>query len=425
MNQSNKLICIIGLGYVGLPLAVEFGKKRNVIGYDINSKRIQDLKENYDSTKEVQRSDLQLAKQLEFTSDLDKISEAKIYIVTVPTPIDENNEPNLSPLINASKDIAKSLKKDDIVIYESTVFPGATEDVCVPILEEVSGLTFNRDFFCGYSPERINPGDKSRSIRDIIKVTSGSNTEIALQVDKLYGEIVSAGTHMAPSIRVAEAAKVIENTQRDLNIALMNELSVLFNKMDIDINSVLKAANTKWNFLDFKPGLVGGHCIGVDPYYLTHIAESVGYRPNIILAGRKLNDGMSKYVADQILSILKIKDITPNKASILVMGLTFKENCPDLRNTKVIDLINYLSSSGAEIDVFDPVANHQEAFEMFGLDVSPPTQDMKYDAIVIAVPHNIFLKNGFDAVKKLCKENYMIYDLKNCFDTSSDNLYKL
>ena len=425
MNQSNKLICIIGLGYVGLPLAVEFGKKRNVIGYDINSKRIQDLKENYDSTKEVQRSDLQLAKQLEFTSDLDKISEAKIYIVTVPTPIDENNEPNLSPLINASKDIAKSLKKDDIVIYESTVFPGATEDVCVPILEEVSGLTFNRDFFCGYSPERINPGDKSRSIRDIIKVTSGSNTEIALQVDKLYGEIISAGTHMAPSIRVAEAAKVIENTQRDLNIALMNELSVLFNKMDIDINSVLKAANTKWNFLDFKPGLVGGHCIGVDPYYLTHIAESVGYRPNIILAGRKLNDGMSKYVADQILSILKIKDITPNKASILVMGLTFKENCPDLRNTKVIDLINYLSSSGAEIDVFDPVANHQEAFEMFGLDVSPPTQDMKYDAIVIAVPHNIFLKNGFDAVKKLCKENYMTYDLKNCFDTSSDNLYKL
>ena len=425
MNQSNKLICIIGLGYVGLPLAVEFGKKRNVIGYDINSKRIQDLKENYDSTKEVQRSDLQLAKQLEFTSDLDKISEAKIYIVTVPTPIDENNEPNLSPLINASKDIAKSLKKDDIVIYESTVFPGATEDVCVPILEEVSGLTFNRDFFCGYSPERINPGDKSRSIRDIIKVTSGSNTEIALQVDKLYGEIISAGTHMAPSIRVAEAAKVIENTQRDLNIALMNELSVLFNKMDIDINSVLKAANTKWNFLDFKPGLVGGHCIGVDPYYLTHIAESVGYRPNIILAGRKLNDGMSKYVADQILSILKIKDITPNKASILVMGLTFKENCPDLRNTKVIDLINYLSSSGAEIDVFDPVANDQEALEMFGLDVSPPTQDMKYDAIVIAVPHNIFLKNGFDAVKKLCKENYMIYDLKNCFDTSSDNLYKL
>jgi UDP-N-acetyl-D-galactosamine dehydrogenase len=425
MNQSNKLICIIGLGYVGLPLAVEFGKKRNVIGYDINSKRIQDLKENYDSTKEVQRSDLQLAKQLEFTSDLDKISEAKIYIVTVPTPIDENNEPNLSPLINASKDIAKSLKKDDIVIYESTVFPGATEDVCVPILEEVSGLTFNKDFFCGYSPERINPGDKSRSIRDIIKVTSGSNTEIALQVDKLYGEIISAGTHMAPSIRVAEAAKVIENTQRDLNIALMNELSVLFNKMDIDINSVLKAANTKWNFLDFKPGLVGGHCIGVDPYYLTHIAESVGYRPNIILAGRKLNDGMSKYVADQILSILKIKDITPNNASILVMGLTFKENCPDLRNTKVIDLVNCLSSSGAEIDVFDPVANHQEALEMFGLDVSPPTQDMKYDAIVIAVPHNIFLKNGFDAVKKLCKENYMIYDLKNCFETSSDNLYKL
>lgn len=412
INMNLKL-AVIGLGYVGLPLAVEFGKKRDVVGFDINEKRVDQLNSGFDSTNETSVSELKEAKRLIITSSPKKIKDCNCYIVTVPTPIDDHNEPDLSPLISSTETIARVLKVGDIVIYESTVYPGCTEDVCVPILQEISGLKFNEDFYCGYSPERINPGDKIHRITTVKKVTSGSNSAIAEIVDDLYKEIVAAGTHKAPSIKVAEAAKVIENTQRDLNIALVNELAIIFNKLEIDTESVLEAAGSKWNFIPFRPGLVGGHCIGVDPYYLTYKAKSIGYHPEIILAGRKLNDSMGQYVASKLIKAMANNMIPIGGSKILVMGLTFKENCPDLRNSRVVDVINELRGFNCNVQVYDPWVDPQEAFREYGINVIDEFDNCLYDAIVITVAHDQFKEMGGKAIRELGNKHCIIYDIKN------------
>jgi len=409
---KNVKLAVIGLGYVGLPLAVEFGKKYPVVGFDINQSRIDALKAGIDATLEVSQAEMAEAKQLQYSCTPADLHDCNIYIVTVPTPIDEHKRPDLTPLIRASETIGKTLKKGDIVIYESTVYPGATEEDCVPVLEKVSGLGFNTDFFAGYSPERINPGDKEHRVTTIMKVTSGSTPEIADKVDALYKSIITAGTHKASSIKVAEAAKVIENTQRDLNIALINELAMIFNKMGIDTLDVLEAAGTKWNFLPFRPGLVGGHCIGVDPYYLTHKAQQIGYHPEVILAGRKVNDGMGRYVASQLIKAMLKKSIQVKGSRVLVMGLAFKENCPDLRNTRVVDVINELQEYHVEVDVYDPWVNPEEAKHEYGIDPIRAPEQGAYDGIVIAVGHHQFRAMDQQALRALGKQELVLFDLK-------------
>ncbi len=412
-NRNNNKIAIIGMGYVGLPLAIEFGKIYDTVGFDINTSRIDQLLNRHDHTKEIESNQFSESKNLSFTNDSADLADCDIFIITVPTPIDKYKKPDLKPLIEASRTVGNFLKKDDIVIYESTVFPGATEEVCVPILENTSGLYFNKDFFCGYSPERINPGDKIHSVSKIKKVTSGSTPEIADQVDVLYKSIISAGTHKAKNIRVAEAAKVIENTQRDINIALMNELAIIFNKLDIDTEAVLDAASTKWNFLPFKPGLVGGHCIGIDPYYLTHKAIEVGYNPEMILAGRRINDSMSSYVADQVFRLMVKKRIHLANANILIMGLTFKENCPDLRNSKAIDLAGEFQIFDCNVHVFDPWVNKKQAHEEYGIEIIEEPISGNYDGIIIAVAHSDFKRMRIEDIRKLGKKNYVLYDIKH------------
>ena len=402
---------IIGLGYVGLPLAVEFGKHRKVIGFDINAARIAALKAGHDATLEVSNEELREAAGLHYTSDLADLANCNVYIVTVPTPIDVHKRPDLSPLIKASAAIGEVLKKGNIVVYKSTVYPGATEEDCAPVLEKVSGLKFNVDFYAGYSPERINPGDKLHRVSTIKKVTAGSTPEVAELVDQLYSQIIVAGTHKASSIKVAEAAKVIENTQRDLNIALVNELAIIFNRMGIETEAVLQAAGTKWNFLPFRPGLVGGHCIGVDPYYLTHKAMAIGYHPEIILAGRRLNDGMGAYVTSQLVKALIKRRIHVEGARILIMGLTFKENCPDLRNTRVVDIVRELADYNARVDVCDPWASAEEAQHEYGLVLVEQPEPGAYDAIILAVAHDQFRQLG-EAVRDFGKEEHVLYDLK-------------
>ncbi|MBK1781655.1 Vi polysaccharide biosynthesis UDP-N-acetylglucosamine C-6 dehydrogenase TviB [Advenella sp. WQ 585] len=412
MQVQDIKLAVIGLGYVGLPLAVEFGKKRAVLGFDINQKRIAELQGGQDHTLEVSTEELAEAPHLQFSANQADLAKANTYIVTVPTPIDEYKRPDLTPLVKASETIGKVLKKGDIVIYESTVYPGATEEDCVPVLEKVSGLTFNVDFFAGYSPERINPGDKTHRVSTIKKVTAGSTPEVAEVVDQLYREIIVAGTHKASSIRVAEAAKVIENTQRDVNIALINELALIFNKMGIDTQAVLEAAGTKWNFLPFRPGLVGGHCIGVDPYYLTHKAQSIGYHPEIILAGRRLNDSMGPYVVAQLVKAMTKKSIQVQGARVLVMGLTFKENCPDLRNTRVVDILKELDEYNMDVDVYDPWVDAQEAQREYGVTPVKEVQKGVYDGIILAVSHHQFVEMGVDAIRALGKPDHVLYDLK-------------
>ncbi len=412
LSLQEVKLAIIGLGYVGLPLAVEFGKRRSVVGFDINQQRIDALKAGHDATLEVSDDELKEASQLVYSASLDDLKSCNTFIVTVPTPIDEHKQPDLTPLIKASESIGLVLKKGDIVIYESTVYPGATEEDCVPVLEKVSGLKFNLDFFAGYSPERINPGDKEHRVTTIKKVTSGSTPAVADLVDALYREIITAGTHKASCIKVAEAAKVIENTQRDLNIALINELAIIFNRMGIDTEAVLQAAGTKWNFLPFRPGLVGGHCIGVDPYYLTHKAQSIGYHPEIILAGRRLNDGMGPYVVSQMVKAMLKRRIHVDGARVLVMGLTFKENCPDLRNTRVVDIISELAEYNIQVDVYDPWVAVEEARHEYG--ITPITEPAinAYDGIVLAVAHNEFRALGAENIRQYGKAKHILYDLK-------------
>lgn len=405
-------LAVVGLGYVGLPLAVEFGKRRDVIGFDINEPRIDALRSGYDSTLEVTQSELIASTGLRYSSSLDALRACNVYIVTVPTPIDEYKQPDLTPLIKASESIGAVLKVGDVVIYESTVYPGATEEDCVPVLEAKSGLKFNKDFYVGYSPERINPGDKEHRVTTIKKVTSGSTPEAAEFVDSLYREIIVAGTHKAGSIKVAEAAKVIENTQRDLNIALINELALIFNKMGIDTEAVLKAAGTKWNFLPFRPGLVGGHCIGVDPYYLTHKAQSIGYHPEIILAGRRLNDSMGAYVGSQLVKAMLKRRIHVDGAKVLVMGLSFKENCPDLRNTKVVDILNELSEYDVSVDVYDPWVKPSDAMHEYGIKVVSEPALAFYDGIVLAVAHDQFKALGERNIRAYGKSEHVLFDLK-------------
>jgi len=412
MQLNDIKLAIIGLGYVGLPLAVEFGRRRSVTGFDINQKRIDELKAGTDFTLETTSEELQEATHLRYTTQIEDLRECNCYIVTVPTPIDEHKQPDLTPLVKASETVGKVLKKGDIVIYESTVYPGATEEDCVPVLEKVSGLKFNQDFFCGYSPERINPGDKEHRVTNIKKVTSGSTPEIAVLVDALYNEIITAGTHKAESIKVAEAAKVIENTQRDLNIALINELALIFNRMGIDTEAVLRAAGSKWNFLPFRPGLVGGHCIGVDPYYLTHKAQAIGYHPEIILAGRRLNDSMGAYVVSQLVKGMLKRRIQVEGAKVLVMGLTFKENCPDLRNTRVVDIVAELKEYNCDVDVYDPWASTAEAQHEYGITPVEAPQAGSYDGIILAVAHHQFKDMGAQAIRALGKSDSVIYDLK-------------
>lgn len=422
MIKPTKTIAVIGLGYVGLPLAAEFGKSRPVIGFDINEKRIADLRAGTDRTLEVDAEELATASHLMFTSDPADLAAATIYIVTVPTPIDKNKRPDLTPLIKASETVGRVLKTGDIVIYESTVYPGATEEDCVPVLERFSGLRFNQDFFCGYSPERINPGDKSHRLTTIKKVTAGSTPEIADEVDALYAEIITAGTFKAQTIRVAEAAKVIENTQRDLNIALINELAIIFSRMGIDTQAVLEAAGTKWNFLPFRPGLVGGHCIGVDPYYLTHKAEAIGYHPQIILAGRRLNDSMGAYVAGQLVKAMIRRRLHVNGARVLVMGLTFKENCPDLRNTRVVDIIAELRDFGVQVDVFDPWVDPVEAQHEFGITPITAPEAGVYDGIIVAVGHTQFAEMGAAKLRSFGKDEHVLYDLKHILQQVDSDL---
>ncbi|GLX78182.1 UDP-N-acetyl-d-glucosamine 6-dehydrogenase WbpA [Thalassotalea insulae] len=415
----NAKVAVIGLGYVGLPLAVEFGKKFNTIGFDINQQRVDELNQGYDRTLEVENNELSSAKQLSCSNRPEDIQGCDYYIVTVPTPIDDHKQPDLTPLQKASELLGKVIAKDSIVIYESTVYPGATEEACVPILEQVSGLTFNQDFFVGYSPERINPGDKTHRLPTILKVTSGSTPEVAEKVDALYRSIITAGTYKASSIKVAEAAKVIENTQRDVNIALINELSIIFNRLGIDTLEVLEAAGTKWNFLPFRPGLVGGHCIGVDPYYLTHKAQAVGYHPEMILAGRRLNDGMGEYVVSQLVKGMLKKRIQVEQANVLVMGLTFKENCPDLRNTKVIDIIRELKEYNINVDIVDPLCANEEAIHEYDVSLTEAPQNNHYDAIILAVAHEQFKALGIENIKAYGKETHVLYDLKCVLDKSS------
>ncbi|WP_163120115.1 Vi polysaccharide biosynthesis UDP-N-acetylglucosamine C-6 dehydrogenase TviB [Acinetobacter pittii] len=416
MQIAKLKIAIIGLGYVGLPLAVEFGKKVPVVGFDIYQKRIDELKNGKDLTLEVSTQELQQAVQLSYTSDLKDLKDSNFFIVTVPTPIDDFKQPDLTPLIKASTSIGQVLKKGDVVVYESTVYPGATEEVCIPVLEKVSGLKFNQDFFAGYSPERINPGDKLHRVTNILKITSGSTPEVADYVDEVYNLIIEAGTHKAPNIKVAEAAKVIENTQRDVNIALINELALIFNKLGIDTEDVLKAAGTKWNFLPFRPGLVGGHCIGVDPYYLTHKAQSIGLHPEIILAARRLNDRMGEYVATQLIKEMVKNRIQVVGSKILVMGLSFKENCPDIRNTKILDMVKALKEYDLDLDIYDPWVNAEEVRQEYGLapinDIMPNT----YDAIILAVAHEEFKNRSMSDYKLLGKKECVIYDLKYILD---------
>jgi UDP-N-acetyl-D-galactosamine dehydrogenase len=421
-SMDTRKIAVIGLGYVGLPLAVEFGKIRPVIGFDINQGRVDALREGRDSTLEVSEDELSEAAHLSYTTDPADLAEANIYIVTVPTPIDAHKRPDLKPLIKASETLGQVLKRGDIVIYESTVYPGATEEDCVPVLERVSGLTFNKDFFAGYSPERINPGDMTHRLPDISKVTSGSTPEIAEKVDKLYASIITAGTYKAESIRVAEAAKVIENTQRDLNIALINELAIIFNKMGIDTEAVLNAAGTKWNFLPFRPGLVGGHCIGVDPYYLTHKAEEIGYHPQVVLAGRRINDGMGIYVAGQLVKAMLKRRIQVDGARVLVMGLTFKENCPDLRNTRVVDVIGELEDYGINVDVCDPWVKLEEASKLYDVNLVVELSEGTYDGIIIAVSHSEFFSRGVEWCRTLGRDEHVLYDLKSLFPRTLTDL---
>lgn len=421
-EKQQETIAVIGLGYVGLPLAVEFGKKRPIIGFDVNEMRIEELQRGRDRTREVTESDLEASGNLRFTADEKELAACEIYIVTVPTPVDESKRPDLGPLRRASQMLGRHLQKGDLVIYESTVFPGATEEVCVPELEAASGLRFNEDFYCGYSPERINPGDKEHRVTTIKKVTSGSTPDAAERVDALYREIITAGTHKASSIKVAEAAKVIENTQRDLNIALVNELAKIFNRLGIDTQAVLEAAGTKWNFLPFRPGLVGGHCIGVDPYYLTHKAQAIGYHPEIILAGRRLNDGMGAYVAGELVKAMLKAGIAIKDARILVLGLTFKENCPDLRNSRVVDVISELEDYGAQVDVHDPWVNPDEARVEYG--VTPIAEPVagSYDAIVLAVAHGKFHEQGAAGIRAWGRAGHVLYDLKHVFSQDEADL---
>jgi len=408
-------IGIVGLGYVGLPLAVEFGKHFDTVGFDVKPHRIAELAGGRDSTLEVTRAELKAAARLSFSTEIDSLKRCRVLIVTVPTPIDEYKRPDLTPLIKASETVGKALSKGAVVVYESTVYPGCTEEVCVPILERESGLRFNRDFFVGYSPERINPGDKEHRLTTIRKVTSGSTPEAAEFVDKLYGTIVAAGTHKASSIKVAEAAKVIENTQRDVNIALINELALIFNRLGLDTEEVLNAAGSKWNFLPFKPGLVGGHCIGVDPYYLTHKAQSIGYHPEMILAGRRLNDNMGLYVAGEIIKLMTAKRIHVKGARTLMLGMTFKENCPDIRNSKVIDVVRELEKYGAEVEIYDPWADGQECRHEYGLRPIKALAPRRYDVAVVAVAHREFRDMGPEGVRRLCRRNHVLYDIKHVF----------
>ncbi len=419
---ANLRIAVIGLGYVGLPLAVEFGKKCSVLGFDVNNDRINSLKLGHDETLEVSKLEIKKSKNLDFTSNEDLLSDCNVFIVTVPTPIDKYKRPNLDPLIKASSMIGKALSRGNVVIYESTVYPGATEEDCVPVLEKISCLKFNKDFFVGYSPERINPGDKKHKLKDIKKVTSGSNKASATFIDKLYNAIITAGTYKAESIKVAEAAKVIENTQRDLNISLINELAIIFNAMNIDTESVLKAAGTKWNFLPFRPGLVGGHCIGVDPYYLTHKAQELGYHPEIILAGRRLNDGMSQFISGEFIKALANKNIKINNAKLLVLGLAFKENCPDIRNTKVVDVVTELESFNCNVDIYDPWVNSKEANASYDINIIKSLKRGSYDGVLIAVAHKEFSDMGIKKIRSLCKPTNVIYDLKYIFNAADIDL---
>lgn len=422
MNLNEINLAVVGLGYVGLPLAAEFGKIRSVVGFDINQTRVQALAKGIDATLELNSNELSEARGLVFTADRSDLRAANTYIVTVPTPIDEFKQPDLTPLVSASQVIGSVLKRGDIVIYESTVYPGATEEVCVPVLEAVSELVFNQDFFVGYSPERINPGDKTHRVNSIKKVTSGSTPEVAELVNNLYLQIIEAGTHKAPSIKVAEAAKVIENTQRDVNIALINELALIFNKMGIDTQSVLEAAGTKWNFLPFRPGLVGGHCIGVDPYYLTHKAQAIGYHPEIILAGRRLNDSMGVYVVAELVKALTKRAIHVQGARVLIMGLTFKENCPDIRNTRVVDIVRELSDYGVDIDVYDPWVEPADSEHEYGISLVKTPAPAAYDGIILAVAHDQFVNLGAAAIRRFGKARHVLYDLKYLFSQAESDL---
>jgi UDP-N-acetyl-D-galactosamine dehydrogenase len=421
MKLSDIKIAVIGLGYVGLPLAVEFGRIYPTIGFDINATRIAELNSAFDRTSEVSKSEINAAIHIRATNDLYDISPCNVFIITVPTPVDDRNIPDLNPLFKASEMVGKVIKSGSIVIYESTVYPGATEEECIPIIEEISNLTFNLDFFAGYSPERINPGDKEHRFANIKKVTSGSTAEIADFIDTLYSSVISAGTFKAPSIKVAEAAKVIENTQRDVNIALINELAIIFNKLGIDTKQVLDAAGSKWNFLPFVPGLVGGHCIGVDPYYLAYKAQSVGYLPEVILAGRRVNNGMGSYVANQVIKLMVKKKISFTCSKVLVMGLTFKENCPDLRNSRVIDIINELKDFGCIVDVYDPIVNNEEVKHEYDISSISRLTPRSYDAIILAVPHKEFIDMGIDRIQSLARENSIIYDLKSIYSINSSD----
>jgi UDP-N-acetyl-D-galactosamine dehydrogenase len=422
LNIQDVKLAIVGLGYVGLPLAVEFGKRRKVLGFDVNARRITELRAGTDRTLEVSAEELAEARHLEFSREPAQLGDANVFIVTVPTPIDEYKQPDLSPLERASETIGKVLKRGDIVIYESTVYPGATEEVCVPVLERISGLVFNEDFFAGYSPERINPGDKNHRVATIRKVTSGSTPEVAELVDTLYREIITAGTHKAASIKVAEAAKVIENTQRDVNIALINELALIFNKLGIDTEDVLEAAGTKWNFLPFRPGLVGGHCIGVDPYYLTHKAQSIGYHPEIILAGRRLNDSMGGYVVSQLVKAMTKRRILVQGSKVLVMGLTFKENCPDLRNTRIVDIVRELGEYNVHVDVYDPWVDAAEAMHEYGIEPIRTPEPGAYDGIILAVAHHQFVEMGTAQIRALGKPEHVLYDLKYVLAATDSDL---
>lgn len=412
-------IAIIGLGYVGLPLAVEFSKKFTVVGFDTNQKRIESLKNGYDRNREVSNLNLKSNKKLKYTYNSSDIKNCNIYIITVPTPVNNFNKPDLKYLKDATKIVGSIIKKNDLIIYESTVYPGTIEEVCVPMLISYSSLRFNKDFYCGYSPERINPGDKKYTLTAIKKITSGSTPKIALKVDSLYKNIIKAGTHMVQSIKIAEAAKIIENTQRDINIALINEFTIIFNKLGIDSNSVLDAAATKWNFLPFKPGLVGGHCISVDPYYLAYKAKKIGINPKIILSGRKINDQMPYYIIDYVKKAMKDRSIKFAKSNLLIMGFTFKENCPDIRNTKIINLVNGFKKHRVNVDIFDPVADNHEVFNEFQLKLIDKPIVNKYDTILIAVAHDVFKSIKIRTLLKLCKKNYVIYDLKNILKSDS------
>jgi len=414
ISESDK-IGIIGLGYVGLPLAVEFGKQRATLGFDIDAERIDELRTGHDRTLEVDAEELQSATHLSVTAEPADLTECRVYIVTVPTPVNRQKQPDLTPLIKASETIAAVLAKDDVVIYESTVFPGATEEVCVPILEKGSGLCYRRDFHAGYSPERINPGDRQHRVNNIMKVTSGSSPEVGQAVDRLYRSIITAGTHLASSIRVAEAAKVIENTQRDVNIALANELAIIFDRLGIDTLEVLEAAGTKWNFLPFRPGLVGGHCISVDPYYLTYKAQEIGYHPQVILSGRQINDGMGGFIAERVIKMLTRRRIHVVGAHVLILGLAFKENCPDLRNTRVIDIVEELTHYHARVDVHDPWVDATEAQREYGIELVQQLEPARYDAIIVAVAHQQFRELGVDAIRRLGKTEHVLYDIKSLF----------